>query len=141
LNIIYIKALIVSFRLIIIIRIYDVIFLTFFLKILMMIEYLLSNFRFAFSALVIRVSANSSACMSAPAILSNLSIFLLIYFRARLREAFSFLNTAKIFYIEFYRFPVSIFIKILIAIFRSMIVISICAFTAEKFVLKSVITF
>jgi hypothetical protein len=141
LNIIYIRALIVSFRLAIIIRIYDVIFLIFSLKILMMIEYLLLNFRFIFSALIIRVSANLSAYISVPAILSNLSIFLLIYFRARLREAFSFLNTAKIFYIEFYRFPISIFIKILITVFRSIIVISICAFTAEKFVLKSIITF
>jgi hypothetical protein len=139
--IIYIRALIVSFRLAIIIRIYDVIFLIFSLKILMMIEYLLLNFRFIFSALIIRVSANLSAYISVPAILSNLSIFLLIYFRARLREAFSFLNTAKIFYIEFYRFPISIFIKILITVFRSIIVISICAFTAEKFVLKSIITF
>jgi hypothetical protein len=141
LNIIYIKALIVLSRLIIIIKIRDAIPLTSFLNELMVVEYLISNSRFIFSALVIRVPASSSAYMSVPAILSNLSIFLLIYSRARLKKIFSFLNTARISYIEFCRLSIPIFIKILIAIFRSVIVIPIYIFTAERFVLKFIIIF
>jgi ABC-type multidrug transport system permease subunit len=141
LNIIYIRTLIVLFRLAITIKICDAIPLISSLKISIIVEHLLLNFRFTLSTLVIRVPANSSAYISVPAILLNLSIFLLICFRARLKETFLFLNAAKIFYTEFRRFPIPVFIKILIAVSRSIIVIPIYAFTAEKFVLKSVIIF
>jgi hypothetical protein len=141
LNIIYIRALIVSSRLAVIIRICDAILLTFFLKISIMIEYLPSNSRFTFSALIIYIPANSSAYIIVPAILSNLSNFLLAYSRARLREIFSFLNTARIFYNEFDRFPAPISVKILFAAFRLIIIIPIYVFITEKFVLKFIITF
>jgi hypothetical protein len=106
-----------------------------------MVEYLLLNFRFIFSILIIRVPASSSACISASAILSNLSIFLLICFKTRLRKIFSFLNAARISYIGFRRFPASISIKILIVVFRSVIIIPIYVFTAERFMLKFIIAF
>jgi hypothetical protein len=133
--------LIVLSRLIITVRICDVISLTSSLKVSMMVEHLSLNFRFAFSALIIRAPASSSAYMSVPVTLSNLFIFLLTCFKARLKEAFSFLNTARIFYTEFRRFPISVSIKILITISRSIIVIPIYAFIAEKFVLRSIIAF
>ncbi len=133
--------MIVSSRLVITVRIYNAIPSTSSLKTSIVIEYLPSSSRFTLSILVIRAPTNSSACISALIILLNLSIFLLICFRARLKEIFSFLNTARISYIGFRRLSAPVSIRILVTVSRSVIVISIYAFTAERFVLKSVITF
>ena len=141
LSIVYVRALIVLSRLTITVRTYDAIPLTSSLRVLIMIKYLFSNSRFTLSVLVIRVSASLSVCISAPIILLNLCIFLLTCSRARLKKVFSSLNTARISYTGLRRFLAPVFIRVLITVSRSVIVIPIYAFIAERFVLKSIIIF